>query len=387
MLAIDTGFMTGLLQQLVRINSINPALAADGPGEAEIADHTANVLTSLGLEVFLHEPSPGRVSVVGRLRGAATGPSLMLNAHYDTVGVADMAEPFSGALREGRVFGRGAYDMKGSLAACITAIKALQDEGVRLAGDLLVAAVADEEHGSIGTADLVGRYPVDGAIVTEPSSLNLTIAHKGFTWIELETQGRAAHGSRPELGIDANVRMGRVLVALEALDRQLQQRPHHSLLGPASLHAALLRGGTGLSTYAASATLQVERRTLPGETEEQVLAELREITHRLAAEDPSFHADLRPLLTRAPFETHRDAPIVQAVASAATTVLQRPPRYQGDTPWMDAALLAAAGTDTVVIGPHGEGAHAAVEWVDLHSVEQLARILALTAMEYCGTQG
>lgn len=380
---IDREFLTKTLTDLVRINSINPTLAPGGAGEAEIAAYVANSLRDCRLDVATHEPEPGRVSVVGTLPGKGDGRSLMLNAHYDTVGVEGMHEPFSGAIVEGKLFGRGAYDMKGSLAAGMAAAKALADAGAALSGDLLVAAVADEEYGSIGTADLVKRYKVDGAVVTEPTALDICVAHKGYLWIEVETTGRAAHGSKFAEGIDANMRMGRFIAGLDKLERELRARPGHPLVGPPSLHAAMISGGTGLSTYAASCKLQIERRTIPGETKVQVISELRAIVKELAAADPAFQATVKSFFVRDPFEVSRDTPIVKAVDRAATQVLGRQPKYFGDTPWMDAALLSAAGVETVVIGPKGAGAHAAEEWVDVESVEQLAKILVEVALDYC----
>src|SRR5688572_2026319 len=380
---IDRDYALATLQRLVGINSINPSLVAGGAGEAEIADFIAGSLRGFGVEAALHEPEPGRTSVVGVLRGTGGGRSLMLNAHVDTVGVDGMDEPFSGALRDGRVYGRGAYDMKGSLAACLAALKALAESGTRQRGDVLLAAVADEEYASLGTAYLIGRYAVDGAIVTEPTELELCRAHKGFVWVEVETRGRAAHGSRFDLGVDANLRMGRYLARLEALERELRARTPHPLVGPPSLHAALLNGGSGLSTYAERCTLQIERRTIPGETEAQVAAELQALANALKAEDPSFEARVRPFFVREPFEVAPETAIVGAVDRAARAVLGRAPRHHGQTPWMDSALLASAGVETVVFGPAGAGAHAAVEWVDFESVVEVARILVGAAEEYC----
>ncbi len=157
----------------------------------------------------------------------------MLNAHYDTVGVDEMPEPFSAAVRDGKLYGRGAYDMKGSLAACMTAAKALADAGAPQAGDVLVAAVADEEYGSLGTASVIANVKVDGAIVTEPTSLKICLAHKGYLWIEVETTGRAAHGSRFNEGVDANMRMGRFLGELDQLEQELRARSPHPLVGTA----------------------------------------------------------------------------------------------------------------------------------------------------------
>jgi acetylornithine deacetylase len=381
--AIDRQFLQRVLTNLVRINSVNPSLVPGAPGEAEIAAYVSSMLEDLGLEVQMLEPTAGRTSVVGRLPGGA-GRSLMLNAHYDTVGVEDMADPFSAEIRDGKLYGRGAYDMKGSLAAEIAAAKALVDAGVALGGDLLITAVADEEYASMGTADVLKHYQPDGAIVTEPTSLQLCLAHKGFMWLQVETVGRAAHGSRFDLGVDANMRMGRFLGELEKLEQDLQRRLPHHLVGPPSLHAATLKGGTELSMYAAQCRLGIERRTIPGETPEQVVGEIQQIVDRLAREDPTFVARLEKLLTRMPFEVDPQTPIVRAVEQAATRILGRAPRHVGATPWMDSALLSRAGVETVVFGPHGQGAHAAEEWVSLDSLSDLAATLVGAAMLYCG---
>jgi acetylornithine deacetylase len=380
---IDRAYLVRTLTDLVRINSINPTLVPGGAGEAEIGEYVAGALARAALDVRRIEPEPGRPSVVGVLEGARKGRSLMLNAHYDTVGVDGMPEPFSAAIRDGKLYGRGAYDMKGSLAACMTAAKALADSGALATGSVVVAAVADEEYGSIGTAAVIRECKTDGAIVTEPTALNVCLAHKGYLWIELETHGRAAHGSRFQEGVDANMHMGRFLAALEKLERELRGRTGHPLVGPPSLHAAMVSGGTGLSTYAATCRLQIERRTVPGETEAQAVGEIQEIAGKLAAADPAFHATVRCFFAREPFEVLPDERIVQVVDRAAEEVLGRKAAHFGDTPWMDAALLSAAGIETVVIGPRGAGAHAAEEWVDIESVAQLAEILVRAALDYC----
>jgi acetylornithine deacetylase len=380
---IDRDYIAGTLARLVSINSVNPSLVPGEPGEHCIAEFIAGSLADGGLESEIHEPEPGRSSVLARLKGAGGGRSLMLNGHLDTVGIAGMGEPFSGAIREGRLFGRGSFDMKGGLAAAMGAVRWLAASGVKLRGDVLVAAVADEEYGSLGTRDLLERVRPDGAMVLEPTALDVCLAHKGYLWMEVEVTGRAAHGSRFELGIDANMKMGAFLHALGRLERELRARPAHPLVGPPSLHAALLAGGSGLSTYAAKATVHIERRTVPGETEAQAVAEIQEIVDGLAAADSDFHAALRPYFAREPFEVAREAAIVQTVARAAENVRGAAPGYIGDTPWMDAALLQAAGVETVVFGPAGAGAHADEEWVELHSVFQLAEILTAAALDYC----
>lgn len=380
---IDREFATENLVRLVRINSVNPTLDPGAPGEAEIAEHLAGALRSLGLEVAVFEPEPQRVTVTGTLRGTGGGRSLMFNAHVDTVGVQGMEAPFSGEIREGRLYGRGAYDMKGSLAAGLAAMKALAESADRLPGDVVFAAVADEEYGSLGTSDLIRHVKVDGAIVTEPTALQVCLAHKGYLWIEVEVKGQAAHGSRFEAGVDANMKMGQFLHALSKLERDLRTRTPHPLAGPPSLHAALLRGGDGLSTYAASSTVQIERRTVPGETAAQCVAEIQHIIDDLSADDPLFRAYVRPFFVRDPFEAWPQSALVKSVDRATAEVLHKPAQHMGDTPWMDAALLQAAGVDAVVIGPAGGGAHASMEWVDLESVVQLGEILVNAARDYC----
>lgn len=380
---IDAQFLTNILTNLVRIDSTNPSLSEHGAGEATIASYVAGVLHELGLAVDVHEIEPGRVNVVGTLRGTGGGRSLMLNAHTDTVGVEGMDKPFSADIRDGKLYGRGAQDMKGSLAASIAAVKALIDADALPRGDVLIAAVADEEYASIGTADVVQRYAVDGAIVTEPTGLNICLAHKGFVWLEVETIGRAAHGSRFTDGIDANMRMGRFLAELDKLEQELRTRPPHPLVGPPSLHAAKLHGGSELSMYAARCTLHIERRTTPSETAQQVEGEIQVIIDKLSAADPTFKATQKTLLVRDAFEVAPDARIVQSVEEAVRSVLARTPAQIGHTAWMDSAFLSAAGVETVIIGPTGAGLHTTEEWVDLQSVADLAAVLAEAVQIYC----
>jgi acetylornithine deacetylase len=371
-----------LLSALVAIDSINPSLVPGAAGEGEIARFVAGWLDSAGLEVSLREVAPGRPNVVGRLPGRGAGRSLMLNAHVDTVGITGMEGPFSPRVEGDRLYGRGAFDMKGGLAAIMLAARAVARAG-GAAGDLIVTAVADEEYASLGTEAVVSSLHADGAIVTEPTALGLCVAHKGFAWVTLETAGRAAHGSRPDLGVDAIGHMGRVLVDLESLSAELAARPPHPLLGPASLHASLIEGGQELSSYPERCRLQVERRTVPGESRESVLAEIEERLGHRAAQDGAFQASAELFFWRDPFEVSLDEPIVQVVSQAAEQALGERPATFGETPWMDAALLSAAGIPTVVFGPGGEGAHAVVEWTSISQVAACAEVLARAALAFC----
>jgi len=384
-LTIDKPYLTGLARELVRIDSTNPNLSPDGKGEAQIGACVAEKLRDLGLDVTVSEIAPGRVNTVAVLKGSGGGRSLLLNAHMDTVGVEGMTiDPFGGELKDGRVYGRGAQDMKGSLAAMIAATKAIVDAGVRPRGDLLITAVADEEHSSLGTEILVRDLKADAAIVTEPTDMRICRAHRGFIWFEVETIGRAAHGSRYTEGIDANMRMGRFLVELEKLGGELLAREPHELAGPPSLHAAMIRGGTEISKYAASCRLTIERRTVPGETVEAATAELQEIIDRLAGVDPTFKAAVKAAFWREPFEVRADAQIVRILDKALAERLGHHPEHSGATFWTDAALFAGAGMQTVLLGPLGYGLHSAEEWVELDSLVDLAHVLADTAIRVCG---
>lgn len=380
---IDRDYLIETLSALVRINSINPDLAPGAAGEREVAKYVAGNLKALGLDVKTVEATKGRPSVIATLKGKGGGRSLILNGHIDTVGVDEMPNPFSAEVRDNKLYGRGAYDMKGSVAACMAALKALIDSKADLKGDVILTAVADEEYASLGTTEVLKHVHADAAIVTEPTEMEICLAHKGFVWLEVEVQGRAAHGSRFDEGVDANMCMGRFLAELDKLEQELRARKPHPLVGPPSLHAAILRGGTELSMYAASSKLQIERRTIPGETETQVLNEIQIILDRLAKSDPTFKAIVKILLVRDSMEVAADSPIVQALSHAATDLLVKQPPFVGRPFWMDAALTSSAGIPTVVMGPVGTGAHAKVEWVDLGSVEEMATIYAQTALLFC----
>ena len=369
-----------LLAQLVAIDSVNPTLVPGGAGEAQIAAFVADWLREHGLEVTVDEPLPGRPSVVGVARGTGGGASLMLNAHLDTVNVDGMHRPHEPVIRDGRLYGRGAYDMKGGLAAIMVAAAATAGDG--LSGDVIVTAVADEEHSSEGVQSVLRRWRADACVVTEPTHLCACVAHKGFVWAELETQGRAAHGSRADLGVDAIVGMAPALAGIPALQRRLDAQ-EHPLLGAASLHASLISGGQELSSYPERCVLEVERRTLPGESAADVERELQELLALALEADPRLTAQLRMGLVREPFQVDRSAGIVGTLRAAAAQTLGTEPEIVGHKAWMDAAFIAAADIPTVVFGPTGAGAHAIEEYVELESVEQVADVVIETARRFC----
>ena len=364
-----------LVSALVGIESMNPDLVPGGAGEAEVAAFVADWLRDAGLEVEVDEAAPGRPSVVAVARGSGGGRSLMLNGHLDTVGTEGMDRPFEPEIRDGRLYGRGGYDMKAGVAACMLAARRVASEG--LAGDVIVTAVADEEYASIGTRSVLKRWRADAAIVTEPTALRACVAHKGFVWAEVETRGRAAHGSRPGEGVDAITRMAPVLGRLAELQTALDAGQGHELVGPGSVHASLIEGGQELSSYPARCTLSLERRTEPNESADDFGRECEALIEGI--ED----AEVRMGLVRPPFSVDADADVVRAVTRAAEAVTGGPAEVYGETYWMDAALIQAAGIPTVVFGPGGQGAHAVDEWVDLASVDACAEGLVMAARELC----
>jgi len=350
-----------LTRRLVAIDSVNPALVPGGAGEPEIARFVVAWAEENGLAAEVLEATPGRPSVVVRKR-EARGRRLMLCAHLDTVGVERMTDPHAPRIEGDRLYGRGAYDMKSGLAAALIACREAE-------GDVLVAAVADEEHASLGVQEVLAAHTADAAIVTEPTERKLIVAHKGFVWIELEIEGRAAHGSRYEEGVDAIVKAGPVLTAIGELDTKLAEHSH-PLLGRGSVHASLIEGGAELSSYPARCTIGLERRTLPGQTAAQVEAEIAAL---------NSGAKQRTLLVREPFEVDPEAEIVRAVAEAAGG-----PELAGAPYWADAAFIAAAGIPTVMYGASGAGAHAAVEWVSVADTIAVTEALIAVAQRMCG---
>jgi acetylornithine deacetylase len=362
-----------LASQLVAIDSVNPSLVEGGAGESEIAAFVARWSRDNGLEAKLLEETPGRPSVLVTATGSVGGRTLLLCGHLDTVNVEGMTDPHTPRIDGDQLQGRGAYDMKAGVAAALIACREAARLG--LAGDVVVAAVADEEHASLGVQEALRSVRADAAIVTEPTELELIVAHKGFVWAEIEVTGVAAHGSRPDLGVDAIVNAAPILTAVGELDASLGERTH-PLLGRGSVHASTIEGGIELSSYPARCVIGLERRTLPGESRDDIDGEL-------ASLGGSAH---RITLVREPFEVARDAEVVTAVSRAAEGVLGAAPAIGGASYWADAAFIAAAGIPTVMFGPSGEGAHAVDERVSIADTIAVTRILIEVARELCGAR-
>lgn len=376
------GDPVAIARLLVSTPSVNPVLAAGGAGEAEIASLARDLLASWGLDARLHEVAPGRFNVVARLDGR--GPTLLLNGHLDTVGVEGMTvDPFGAVVECDRLVGRGSCDMKGGVAALLAATARLAAGGPR--PSLVVALTADEEHASLGMANLVADGPpADLAVVCEPTSLRVMPAHKGFVWLRASFRGRAAHGSRPDVGVDAIRHAALYLAALDGLAARLRARPRHPLLGHGSFHAGTIAGGTAESVYPDRCELLLERRTMPGEAPDAVVAEFERVLDDLRAREPSVDASLETTLARPGTEVPESSALVQGLLAAcgAHGVEQV---VEGMTAWVDAAFLNEAGVAAVCYGPGSiEQAHTEDEWIDVREVVACAEVLETFARGLAG---
>jgi len=376
------GDAVALTSTLVAVDSRNPVLVPGAPGEGDCARTLAGTLDAWGFRVALVERAPERPSVVARI-GRPGGRTLMFNGHLDTVGVEGMTHPpFDPVITDGNLFGRGSCDMKGGVAAMCAAAVHAADAG--LDGEIVIAAVTDEEWQSAGTAALLAHgVRADAAIVTEPTRLAIGPAHRGFAWAVVHVHGVAAHGSRYDVGVDANTMAGLLLAELDAYQQVVLPQRTHPLLGRGSFHAARISGGLGLSTYADTCRVEFERRTLPGDTGESFAAELRNACARVAARDPRFRADVEVTFVQAPNDVAVDAPIVQSLARAIETIEGTTPIIEGLSYWTDAALLTAAGIPAICYGPGDiRLAHSATEWVPVSEVRRATAVLAQAAIDW-----
>jgi acetylornithine deacetylase len=380
--AIAPGDAVALAEALISIDSRNPSLVVGAPGEGEIAAFLAAVLDEWGFAVEMTEVAPGRSNVVARV-GNQGGPTLMFNGHLDVVGTAGMShDPWRGGRRGGRLYGRGASDMKAGVAAMCAAAARAAEAGVE--GELIVAAVCDEEWASIGTASLVAAGVVaDAAIVCEPTRLAIMPAHKGFVWIDVVIHGRAAHGSRWDLGIDAIRHAGMLLAELDDFDETVLPERSHPLLGRPSLHASTIDGGTGMSTYPDRCLLRLERRTIPGEGPEAVLGEVRAACDRVKTRRPHFEASVTLQLHRGASDVAPDSEIVRALAAAAESCGEKV-ILGGMSAWTDAAFLNEAGIPAICFGPGDIAlAHADEEFVIIEEIDRAAAVLTALARRWC----
>ncbi|HEX2723619.1 MAG TPA: ArgE/DapE family deacylase [Gemmatimonadaceae bacterium] len=381
---IPRGDAVTLTQALTRIDSRNPVLTPGAPGESNIAATLAVILERWGFDVELSNAVPGRPNLVARL-GPAAAPAILFAGHLDTVDVEGMThDPFDGRIVDGRIYGRGSTDMKSGVAAmCAAAAIAYDRCGGNPSRQLVIAAVADEEYESVGMTALIDSgISAEWAILTEPTRLSICPAHRGFVWAELDFTGRAAHGSRYDVGIDAITHAGLVIAELDELERVGLRDRSHPLLGRASLHASTIAGGIGISTYPDKCLLSVERRTIPGETPSSVLREIESACERARATRPEISVAVRLTGAQLPSDVAVDAPVVTAVAGALAAE-NLPVTIEGLSAWTDAALLNEAGIPAICFGPGDIAlAHAAEEYVKVDEIESATTVLTRIATDW-----
>ncbi len=373
-----------VLKELVKINSVNP-FEGKGDGEAEISEFIGSKLRSYGAQVRLQKVKGKRTNVIGMMKGTGGGRNLMLNGHIDTVGVtAETKNPFGAVIdSKGRLHGRGACDMKGSIASMLGAIKSLAESGTPLKGDLIFTGVIDEEYKSAGTNAIIREYTSDAAVVGEPTSLDIAIAHKGYAWVGVEVHGRAAHGSVPEKGIDAIVEASKLVGRLSELQKTFESK-RHPLLGYPKMHMSIIAGGTEWSIVPETCSIRMERRTLPAEPMDVAVKEVKKVVRELSAEDPDFNATVTDFFGQPALDISRSEPVVRALASAYKVVVGHKPRIVGVPYWTDAALLVSKGIPTCLFGPGDiRLAHSADEYVPLKEVEEGSLIFEQAIRSFC----
>ncbi|HMP73636.1 MAG TPA: M20 family metallopeptidase [Kiritimatiellia bacterium] len=370
-----------LLRELVSIPSVNPLLADDPDiaGEARLGSFVARWFDERGFRVSEATLTPGRPNVMARRGPEAPRMTVMFEAHLDTQGIHGMTvEPFAGHVVDGRMYGRGACDMKGAMAAAMTALddperlERLEAAGVAI---LFVGAIG-EETGNEGALELAGmRVGADFAIVLEPTDLNLVRAHKGVAWMEVELVGRAAHGSVPEQGRNAIEGMMEFLDRFRAMD-EVRFPPAHSLLGCPTLNVGKIWGGTSINIVAERCRVGLDRRMLPGEQVEEIVALAQAVVDEVVEAGYALEGSARLLKSGIAYETKADAELIDRLGAAIEAEgVARVVRGAG---WYsDAGPFSRTCGEVVVFGPGSiDQAHTADEYIELEEVAKATRILA-----------
>lgn len=376
----------GLAAALIGIDSRNPTLVPGAPGERQVGSYLARLLESWAFRVESVEVVGGRSNIVARAGNAAPhARSLILNGHLDIVGVDGMTHPpFEPTISDGRMYGRGSADMKAGIASMCVAARDAAQSGIE--GEVIVALVIDEEYESLGTRALIeSGVRADAAIITEPTRLALCPAHRGFVWIRMDVHGRAAHGSRYDLGIDAVTHASLIIAELDRVQRRTLEQRTHPLLGRGSLHVSTISGGTGLSTYPDLCTVELERRTLPGETARTFQDEIAAATAMVRNTYPDITVDIQVTTSQAASDVPQNAPVMTEMIQALK--LERlPSRIEGLSAWTDAALFNEAGIPAICFGPGDIAlAHSATEFVPLADIDSATRVLARFVNSWCNT--
>jgi len=375
---------TELLTELVSIDSVNP-FDSEGKSESDLGRHLLDSIKRMGLKAEEQSVGSGRFNVIGFLEGKKNGPTIMLNSHMDTVGVQGMSSPFVPKVSNGKIYGRGSCDAKGSIASMVMAMEALAKSKKVLKGNVILTAVCDEEYRSVGTNRIVEEYKADFAVVGEPTELQLGIAHKGFVWVKLKVRGKAAHGSVPEQGVDAIEKAAHLINALEVLRYEYMRRPKHRFLGEPKIHMGTISGGTQPSVVPGLCELVLERRSLPGETTEGVLKEVQTVVDEAMKKDPDLAAEVSSPFQRIPFEVDRHSSFIHTFERVFKKVLRREVVVCGLPYWTDAALISnKCKIPVCVFGPGDiKYAHSNDEYIEIDELVEAARVYSALITAIC----
>ncbi|MFT4727293.1 MAG: acetylornithine deacetylase/succinyl-diaminopimelate desuccinylase family protein [Granulosicoccus sp.] len=373
---VDETRLVDDLVAMVRIPSVNTFGLAqqDVPAEEGMAVYFEKRLCELGLPVQSHDVENGRRNVWGTLKGTGHGPTILLAGHFDTVGIIAYDDPFSGDVKNGNVYGRGSCDMKAGLAAYLEVVRLLQQSDQPLLGDLVIAGIVDEEHAMIGSAEFGRTGPrVDYAIVAEPSGLNISAAHKGQVCLSITTKGKSVHSSMPQLGINAIYHMNAVITELQQYAKELELRPAHPVCGNPSFSLGVINGGQNASSVPDFCEITIDRRTIPGESYESVMAELNAILEKVSSQTPEFHyAFSEPTLNVPPLSTSMESDVFKSVFAACEDVLGRAPEV---TPFPGSTDAPNFGVPAVICGAGALAqAHSLNEYVPVAEMVSAVKI-------------
>ncbi|MFT5471470.1 MAG: acetylornithine deacetylase/succinyl-diaminopimelate desuccinylase family protein [Verrucomicrobiales bacterium] len=375
------------LSRLVEINSINPEWA--GPGEREAATFVREFFERAGIEVWEEEVLPNRPNIIARLPGVNPDRRIVLEAHMDVVSVADMTiPPFEPRIEDGLLYGRGSCDTKAGLAAMMQAMVALKESGQTPPCDIWLGAVVDEEHAYRGVVSLIETLEKTGptpeaAVVAEPTQLRVVRANKGALRWKIATRGVSAHSSKPHLGKSAITAMAKVVLALEADEQLLAKREPHPLVGPPTCSIGVIAGGAQVNFVPEHCEITLDRRMLPGETAEGVIAHYEHLLDRVRSENPDIDVKIQPpYLADEAMETPADAEVVNAM-SRVLAELGHDPEPCGVPFGCDCSKLSRAGIPSVIFGPGSiDQAHGAVEFVEIKQVEAAFEFYKRFLMEF-----
>lgn len=375
-----------LLRDLISINSVNPLQDTSAKGEKEIAFYVRDYLKNIDVKFILSWVLDGRPNVIGILEGKNKGKNFVLEAHMDTVKVDNMRiDPFSPKIGEGKIFGRGACDDKGSLAAMLLAIKLLKQKNIPLKGDVYLAAVVDEEHKCRGVSHLLNQgFRFDAGIVGEPTNLDIIIAQRGYIGWRIITKGVSAHSSEPEKGKNAIYLMNEVIDALQKNLIPACRKKLHPLVGSPTLSVDVIQGGTQANTVPARCSIEIDRRGVPGENDQDVLKEVDKFLDELRKENPLLKVEREdPFFINPPIQINKDEAVVQALFKCVKDNLASEPKIRGTRFDSDAGKFVSRGIPTPVFGPGDIAqAHSENEWVKIKQVVQAAEIIAQTIVIY-----